>query len=128
METSKITMKEKDNIDSLKFEGKLVNDHKEIADTFNNHFTSVAENIVTKNNHNDSSINNTDNTTPVHYLLHSFKCTFPNFSFRLLSTKEIKNITKSLKTKNSHVYDEISTKLQKISSPLIVSPLTHICN
>jgi hypothetical protein len=59
METGKITTKEKDNIDSLKFEGKLVNDHKEIADTFHNHFISVEENIVTKNNHNESSINNT---------------------------------------------------------------------
>jgi hypothetical protein len=103
MESGKITTKEKDNTDSLKFEGKLVNDHKEIADTFNNHFISVAENIVTKNNHNDSSTNNTNNTTPIHYLLQSFKSTFPNFSFRLLSTKEIKNIIKSLKTKNSLV-------------------------
>jgi len=45
----------------LKFEGKLTNDHKEIADTFNKHFISVAGNIITKNNHNDSSINNMDN-------------------------------------------------------------------
>ena len=29
---------------------------------------------------------------------------------------------------NSHGYDEISTKVLKISSPFIISPLTHICN
>jgi hypothetical protein len=31
-----------DNIDSLKFEGKLVNNHKEIAGTFNKHFIPVS--------------------------------------------------------------------------------------
>ena len=30
--------------------------------------------------------------------------------------------------KNSHGYDEISTKLLKIRSPSINSPLTHMCN
>jgi len=46
-----------DNIGRLKFEGKLTNDHKETADTFNKFFISVAKNIITKNNHNDSGIN-----------------------------------------------------------------------
>jgi len=45
-----------------------------------------------------------------------------------LSTKNIRNIIKSLNMKNSHGYDEISTKLLKLSSPFILSPLTHICN
>jgi Notch-like protein len=34
----------------------------------------------------------------------------------------------TLKTKNSYGYDEISTKLLKISAPYICSPLTYICN
>ena len=38
------------------------------------------------------------------------------------------NIIKSLNTKNSHGYDEISTKLLKPSPPFILSPLTRICN
>ena len=58
-----------DHIGRLKFEGKLVNDHKELADIFNINFISVTENIVTKNNHNDSSINYMDNTVSIHYLL-----------------------------------------------------------
>jgi hypothetical protein len=45
-----------------------------------------------------------------------------------LSTKDIRNIIKSPNTKNSHEYDEISTKLLKLSSPFILSPLTRICN
>jgi len=121
MVTGKINTKKKDNIGRLKFEGKLVNDHKEIAGIFKKHFISVAENIVTKNNHNDSSINNMDNTTLIHYLLQSFK-------FKLLSTRKIKTIIKSLKIKNYHGYAELSTKLLKIRSPFIVSPLTHICS
>jgi hypothetical protein len=45
-----------------------------------------------------------------------------------LSTEDIRYIIKSIYTKNSHGYDEISTKLLKLSSPFILSPLTHICN
>jgi Notch-like protein len=37
-------------------------------------------------------------------------------------------IIKSLKPKNSHGYDEISTSLLKTSSVYISSPLNHICN
>jgi hypothetical protein len=46
----------------------------------------------------------------------------------LLSTREIQNIIKSLKTKNFHGYDEIYTKILKINSPFNSSPLTYICN
>jgi len=105
---------------------KLINDQKEIADTFNKHFISVAENIITKNNHNDSGINNVEKATPIHYFLQCFKCTFPNFQLKQSSTREIKNIIKS--KKKFPVYDKISTKPLKISSPFIISPLTHICN
>jgi hypothetical protein len=38
------------------------------------------------------------------------------------------SIIKSIKTKNSSGYDEISTKLLKISANYICSPLTYICN
>jgi hypothetical protein len=44
------------------------------------------------------------------------------------STKEITRIIKSFKTKNSSGYDEINTKILKISVHYICSPLTHICN
>jgi hypothetical protein len=71
---------------------------------------------------------NVDNTTPIHYLTQSFKNLFPNIHLKSVSSKEIKNIIKSLKPKNSLAYDGTSTKLLKISSPFIISPLTHICN
>jgi hypothetical protein len=65
-------------------------------------------------------------------------CTLPleqNFALpssslviKTFSTKEITSIIKSLKSKNSHGYDEISTKLLKISATYIWAPLTYICN
>jgi hypothetical protein len=45
-----------------------------------------------------------------------------------VSTKEIENIIKFRKPKNSSGYDGIPTKLIKIISSFISSPLTHICN
>jgi len=48
--------------------------------------------------------------------------------FRTFSTKESTSIIKMLKTYNSHGYDEISTKLLKISVTYICSPSTYICN
>jgi hypothetical protein len=60
--------------------------------------------------------------------LQSFKTPFPNINLKFLSSREVENTIKSLKTKNSAGYDEISTKLLKISSHFISSPLTYICN
>jgi len=45
-----------------------------------------------------------------------------------LSKKKINKITDSLKDKNSSGYDEISTKIIKISKPFIISPLTNKSN
>jgi hypothetical protein len=47
---------------------------------------------------------------------------------KTFSTKEILNVIKSIKSKDSRGYDEISTKILKISSKYIVSPVTYICN
>jgi hypothetical protein len=44
------------------------------------------------------------------------------------STKEIEEIIKPLKTKHSHGYDEIPTKILKLSALFISSSLTYICN
>jgi hypothetical protein len=39
-------------------------------------------------------------------------------------THEIEKIIKSLKSKNTGGYDEISTRIPKLSTPYILSPLT----
>jgi len=43
-------------------------------------------------------------------------------------TKEIEDIIKALNSQNSQGYDEISTKILKISSTFIRSPLNCVCN
>jgi hypothetical protein len=55
--------------------------HQETVDIFNKHFLSAAESINTKNNHIDYRINNMDNTTPILYLLQSFKSRFQTMNF-----------------------------------------------
>jgi len=44
------------------------------------------------------------------------------------STKEIEQIIKSLKTRNSYGYNEISTKILELSNPFISSPINYISN
>jgi hypothetical protein len=51
--------------------------------------------------------------------------TLPDIKYRNTSTQEIEKIINSLKTKNSYGYEEISTKLLKISSPLIISAIKY---
>ena len=94
-----------------------------MANEFNKYFSTIAKNINTKQN--KLILYNVDKTTPLHFLTQSFKNPLPNINLKSVSTKEIKNIIKSLKPKNSLGYDGISTKLLKISSPFIISPLTH---
>ena len=44
------------------------------------------------------------------------------------TTKEITETVKSLKSTNSHGYNEIPTKVLKLSLPFIISPVIYICN
>ena len=46
----------------------------------------------------------------------------------MVTSKEIENVVKSLKPKGSHGYDEIPTKILKLSVPYILSPLTYLHN
>jgi len=39
----------------------------------------------------------------------------PTINFKYVSSKETEDITNPIKTKNSHGYDEISTKIMKCS-------------
>jgi hypothetical protein len=114
METGKTNSTKNDIIDKLQIGDELVNDYKIIAETFNKYFLAIAETIAVNNNFNACSTNNGYITTPTQYLYQSFNCTFPNFKLMPLSTKDTRNIIKSLNTKNLRGYDEISTKLLKL--------------
>ena len=115
-----------EEINTLKIDGNTISDHQEIANAFNKYFLTVAENINMKQNAPSSQ--NLDNATPLHYLTQAFKHPFPSLNLRSVSTKEIEEIIKFLKPKNSSGYDGITTKLIKISTSFISSPLTYICN
>jgi hypothetical protein len=62
-----------------------------------------------------------NNKFPKYYLSKLSHSCFPTIKFNNTPTKEIERIIKSLR--NSHVYDEISTKILKVSAPL-----NYICN
>ena len=53
---------------------------------------------------------------------------FSNINFKNTTTKEIENIIRSLKAKDSHGYDGITTKILKISATFISSLLSYIFN
>jgi hypothetical protein len=118
LETNKIG--NRDQAITLNIEGTLIRNHK----TCNKYFLSITKNIIIDKN--DFVLHKQDNNTPLHYLLLSFTTPFPNMNLKFVSSKEVENIIKSLKTKYSSGYDGISTKLLKISSCFISPPLTYI--
>ena len=88
---------------------------------------SITENIfqdVRCTNKQGHNINKNSN----HYLLNLFHKPFPSIKFKSTSPKEIEKIINSLKIKESSGYDEVFTKILKISAPFISSPLSYTCN
>jgi len=60
--------------------------------------------------------------------LHTFEVPPEEVFWHYTSAREINKIIDLLKDKNSSGYDEITTKIIKISKPFIISPLINICN
>jgi len=58
----------------------------------------------------------------------AFNKPYPSMERKCTTTKEFEQIIKCLKANNSFGYDELSTKILKISSPFISSPINYICN
>jgi hypothetical protein len=56
------------------------------------------------------------------------KCSWCRYFCKLFLLKEINKIIDSLKSKDSSGYDEISTKIIKISKYFIISPLINRFN
>jgi len=127
-ETGRTTNNMTDRKYKLRNGENLVHDYAKIVEIFNRHFSTITKTNPINNIHNTSSVKTNYKISPMHYLYQSFNCIFPSFKLMPLSTKDVGNIIKSLNTKNSHGYDEISTKLLKLSLPFILSQLTHICN
>jgi len=95
----------------------------DIANAFNTYFTSVADNLLTKNFSDMDTITNED---PMTYLRKNFKYCHSQIKLKNTTTYEINKIINSLKSKTTHGYDEISDKILKARAPFILSPLTYI--
>jgi hypothetical protein len=93
------------NTVSLRIDNKEVNNQNKIANVFNNYFLSIAETINSGNNKHT----NIKEPNPISYLINSFHRTFPKMKWHYTSTYAIGKIIKSLKSKNTSGYDEIST-------------------
>jgi len=112
------------DVQDIKVENELITDLQETAEVFNNYFT------FKKDKDNMYKIQNRLNNVKTRNC-----CSYQNgihppssFVFKTFSTKEISSIIISIKTKYTCGYDWISTKLLKVSSNYITSPLTYICN
>ena len=117
-------------VQSLVTNGRSITDYQIIANTFNNHFTTfpitISHKINTTNLSSTTSGNNQNNIS--FSLNHVYQNSFPTTKFRCTTTREIEYIIRSLKLTNSCGYDEIPTKLLKLCSYYISSPLNYICN
>ena len=95
-----------------------------IANAFNTYFSSVAGNLI-KNSSAKNFINRDD---PLIYLRKHFRQPISSIRLNSTTTHETDKIIHTLKYKDSHGYDEISTRILKINGPYILSPLTYIFN
>jgi hypothetical protein len=106
----------------LNMNGHLSDKHQIMVNTFIKFFLTAADNITDDNTNNSNgaaiNINLSD------YLRIAFGQLFSNMRLRNTPTKEIEEIIKSLKSKNTYGYDGISTKILK--AKFISSPLTHM--
>jgi hypothetical protein len=105
---------------------KNVTNYENSPEAFNNYFLTVSENII-KNIRLNRQSYDTHNTLN-HYVWNKPHKAPTNISFKNTSAKEIENIIRSLKTKESYGYDEITTKILKISASFISFPLAYIFN
>ena len=110
----------------INIDDKLCISNQIVANTLNKYFTSLLDKVSVSNS---KQINKTPNVTDsMNYVDEIFKQPFPNIKLTPITTKEIKDIIKSLQWKNSQGYNEILLKILKINMPFIVSPLTHMFN
>jgi hypothetical protein len=113
------------NIAEMNINNTLISNPSTIANAFNAYFSSVAENLTLKNY---SSTNFTNNNDPLTYSRQNFKQTFSSIKLNNITTHEVTKLIQSLKCKDSHGYDEVSTRILKNSAPYSLSPLTYRFN
>jgi hypothetical protein len=93
-------------IQFLNIDGKLTDHHHTITQSLNNYFLTIADKINTSNtnvdlvnNTNVGLIRESDTYKYLNYLSQAFMTPFPRIKVNYTSTKEIKNIIKTLEPK-----------------------------
>jgi hypothetical protein len=107
----------------LNYKGKLINDLQTLAETFNNYFTKVVEESVSKVIKHD--YNQANNETSLENLVHG---PYKPVNLMPVTEKEINEIKKNMKWKNSCGHDDVPARIVKISIPFISFPLIYIGN
>jgi hypothetical protein len=98
-------------IQEINVEGKPITTQQEIVNELHSYFTTIIDKI---NYDNQGNVRHgTDNYC---YLNKKKKTSYPPLVFKTFSTREILMAIRSFQNKNSFGYDEISTKLLKISA------------
>jgi hypothetical protein len=113
---------------ALDVNGMKIIDQQTIADTFNEHFATIADNIRKHIDNSQLNRYKNDVVNHIHFIKQAFENTYPNMESKVSTVKEMEQIIKSLKPKKSFGYDEISTKILKLSAPFISSSINYICN
>jgi len=98
----------KQDLSSININGVVIQNTQTIANTFNSYYSSEAEHLTKEINTSNTVCGNQNPVTYLQYLLHQ---SFLSCEFKHVSPKEIENVAKSLKAKDSHGYDEIPTKV-----------------
>ena len=106
-------------IQKLSIDDNHLTNQYDIADALNTYFASM----IDKMNNNKLENMRHKSSSTYSYLDLGNGNHYPPMVFKSFSTQEVMSIIKSLKTKNSFGYDEISTKLLKASASYICSPL-----
>jgi hypothetical protein len=112
------------SIPKLEMHNTTITNQQVLANTFNRYFISVADNI--KDDINNKA--NISKMNPINYLFDYYNNPFHRLTWQYTSTYEIGKIINSLKPINTTGYDDISSRIIKVSAPYIISPLTYICN
>ena len=78
---------------------KKITDQQTIAETFNDHFVTITENINRQNINNLINDDNDNMDSHTHFMEQAFNIPYPSMEWNCTTTKEIGQILKSLKTK-----------------------------
>jgi hypothetical protein len=116
-----------ENIQTPNIEGKKNTNLNAIVETFNKYFSGVAENIhkyIKENGDNDKS----KATNYMTYMSDACESPLPSIKIIQTTSREIERIIWSLKSSQTHGYDEILNNILKACKNFISEPISYLCN